>query len=61
MFTLTTECLVLRDFTLGDEDAVHQYASDPVVCRYVDWGPNTLAVTREFLADATLEAAGVER
>ncbi|UJC76871.1 N-acetyltransferase [Rhodococcus erythropolis] len=61
MFTLTTERLVLRDFTLGDEDAVHQYASDPVVCRYVDWGPNTLAVTREFLADATLEAAGVER
>ncbi|MDZ7911817.1 MAG: GNAT family protein [Rhodococcus sp. (in: high G+C Gram-positive bacteria)] len=61
MFTLTTERLVLRDFTFGDEDDVHQYASDPAVCRYVDWGPNTPAVTRAFLADATLEAAGVER
>lgn len=61
MFTLTTERLVLRDFTFGDEDDVHQYASDPAVCRYVDWGPNTPAVTRAFLADAALEAAGVER
>lgn len=61
MFTLTTERLVLRDFTAADEDAVHQYASDPAVCRYVDWGPNTPAVTRAFLADAALEAALVER
>nr|WP_235867744.1 GNAT family N-acetyltransferase [Rhodococcus sp. WY5] len=61
MFTLTTERLVLRDFTAADEGAVHQYASDPAVCRYVDWGPNTPAVTRAFLADAALEAALVER
>lgn len=61
MFTLTTERLVLRDFAAADEGAVHQYASDPAVCRYVDWGPNTPAVTRAFLADAALEAALVER
>ncbi|MDI9903412.1 GNAT family protein [Rhodococcus sp. IEGM 1409] len=61
MFTLTTERLVLRDFTPEDEEAVHEYASDPAVCRYVDWGPNAPAVTRAFLADAALEAGFVER
>lgn len=33
------ERLVLRDFVLSDEDAVHAFAGDPVVTRFTDWGP----------------------
>jgi RimJ/RimL family protein N-acetyltransferase len=44
-----TQRLVLRDFRLDDEAAVHAYGSDPEVVRYTLWGPNTEAETREFL------------
>lgn len=38
---LTTDRLILREFTETDWQAVHEYASDPEVVRYIDWGPNT--------------------
>ncbi len=44
--------LVFREFTLEDAPAVHAYASDPEVTRFASWGPNTVADTQAFLADA---------
>jgi [ribosomal protein S5]-alanine N-acetyltransferase len=46
---LKTERLDLREFVASDFDAVHAYASDPVVTRFTSWGPNTLEETQEFL------------
>ncbi|MCR2803485.1 GNAT family N-acetyltransferase [Paenibacillus soyae] len=47
-----TERLILREFTAGDWEAVHRYASDPVVTSHMIWGPNTEADTRAFLESA---------
>lgn len=32
---------------------MHQYAADPKVTRYTDWGPNTPAETAAFIASVT--------
>jgi RimJ/RimL family protein N-acetyltransferase len=48
-----TPRLYLRAFRRADHAAVHAYASDPLVCRYMDWGPNTIEDTTAFL-DAVL-------
>jgi RimJ/RimL family protein N-acetyltransferase len=47
-----TERLILRDFHEGDFEDIHAYAIDPDVVRYMDWGPNTPELTREFLGRA---------
>src|SRR6266403_1808386 len=47
---LHTHRLTLRDFVLSDFDAVHTYASDPLVTRFTSFGPNTLEETRDFLS-----------
>ncbi len=44
--------VALARFRESDIDAVHAFASDPVVCRFTGWGPNTLDETRAFLTDA---------
>ena len=44
--------LTLRDFVAADEAAVHAYASDPVVTRFLVWGPNTVEDTHRFIRDA---------
>jgi ribosomal-protein-alanine N-acetyltransferase len=41
--------LVLRDLEESDWQAVHSYASDPEVVRYMDWGPNTEDETKNFI------------
>jgi RimJ/RimL family protein N-acetyltransferase len=46
---LQTERLNLREFLLTDFDAVHSYASDPLVTRYTSFGPNTPEDTHDFL------------
>jgi ribosomal-protein-alanine N-acetyltransferase len=51
-----TERLVLRDLTADDLEAVHAYASDPEVCRYMTWGPNTVEQTRDFIAEMVASA-----
>ncbi|MEZ0491540.1 GNAT family N-acetyltransferase [Kineococcus sp. TBRC 1896] len=56
MQELTTARLRLRAFAPGDEAAVHRYAGDPEVCRYVTWGPNSPGDTRRFVADAVRAA-----
>ncbi|XAO47587.1 GNAT family N-acetyltransferase [Glutamicibacter ectropisis] len=42
----------LTSFQLTDLEAVHTYTSNPEVCRYSLWGPNSLAETEAFLTDA---------
>jgi [ribosomal protein S5]-alanine N-acetyltransferase len=50
---LQTERLILREYGPDDFYAVHAYASDPRVAKFVEWGPNQPQDTREFL-DACL-------
>lgn len=52
MFTVRTKRLVLRDLNEADWQAVHDYASDPEVVRYMDWGPNTEEQTENFIQRA---------
>jgi len=47
-----TKRLVLRDFEEADWKAVHSYASDPEVVRYMNWGPNTIEETKNFIQRA---------
>jgi ribosomal-protein-alanine N-acetyltransferase len=51
---IKTERLLLRDLTPSDQQAVHQYASDPEVVRFMDWGPNTEAETDQFIRRSIL-------
>jgi ribosomal-protein-alanine N-acetyltransferase len=49
---LETERLILRPYRVSDATAVHAYGSDPEVCRYTDFGPNTWDDTLGFLQTA---------
>ncbi|HEX5379378.1 MAG TPA: GNAT family N-acetyltransferase [Phenylobacterium sp.] len=51
-FPLETERLRLRPFRPEDRDDVHAYGSDPMVSRYMVWGPNSEADTDVFLGKA---------
>ena len=46
---LVTARLVLRDFRADDRDAIHAYASDPEVTRYMFYGPRTVSETHWHL------------
>ena len=54
---LATDRLLLRDFEPGDYEAVHAYAADIEVVRFMSWGPNTEVDTRDFLERAAESAA----
>lgn len=58
---LLTERLELRDFREEDISAVHRWASDPEVVRFMCWGPNTREHTREFLQRKFAERTGEPR
>ena len=45
-FPLETERLLLRDFRPEDEAGIYEYASDPEVVRFADWGPSDLTTIR---------------
>ena len=45
-FPLETERLLLRDFRLEDEASIYEYASDPEVVRFTDWGPSDISTVR---------------
>jgi [ribosomal protein S5]-alanine N-acetyltransferase len=49
-FPIETERLVLRELRADDENAIHEYASDPEAVRLMIWGPNSREDTQEFLA-----------
>jgi RimJ/RimL family protein N-acetyltransferase len=61
MFTLETERLVLRDWKRADWKEVQTYAGDPEVSKYMIWGPNTEAETKEFIETAVDIAASKPR
>src|SRR6185312_15534747 len=48
-FPIRTARLLLREFREGDLDDVQEYAADPEVARFMDWGPNTREQTVEFM------------
>jgi ribosomal-protein-alanine N-acetyltransferase len=52
MDDIQTERLVLRELKEADWQAVHGYASDPEVVRYMDWGPNTEDEDKSFIRRA---------
>ena len=58
---LAPDRLLLRDFEPGDYEAVHEYATDIEVVRYMSWGPNTEVDTRDFLERAAASAAARPR
>jgi len=48
---VSTGRLCLRDFAMTDFEAVHAWSSREEVTRYLIWGPNSKAQTREALRD----------
>ena len=46
---LETARLTIRDFQADDLDAIHAYAADPLVTRYMFYGPRTFEDTRAYL------------
>src|SRR5690554_4484833 len=49
---LKTSRVILREFRYSDLDSVHNYASDIEVVRYMEWGPNSIKETEEFIEQA---------
>lgn len=47
--SLSSEKLMLREFTKSDWVNVHQYASKDIVCQYQPWGPNTEKDSKDFV------------
>jgi RimJ/RimL family protein N-acetyltransferase len=58
---LVTSRLLLREFSASDYEAVHAYAADPEVTRFMDWGPNGPEDTVAFLAEVRRAALVVPR
>lgn len=58
---LETPRLVLRELAVGDAPAVQAWAEDPEVYRYMEWGPNTLGQTEEFLHGVVAARLAVPR
>ncbi len=48
---LTLPRLRIREWRRSDFPAAHEYAADPEVVRYLDWGPNTETDTRAFIGE----------
>lgn len=52
MKRIETKRLLLRELKKTDARAINDYASDPEVVRYMDWGPNNLEETKAFIQRA---------
>ncbi len=59
MVNLSSDRIVLREFTRDDFDGVHKYAVDPEVVKFMPWGPNTQSETRRFI-EKTIQAQVVK-
>ncbi|MFC0213754.1 GNAT family N-acetyltransferase [Paenibacillus chartarius] len=46
---LKTDRLILREFTKDDWEQFHAYASDADLVRFMEWGPNSEAATKDYL------------
>ena len=44
-----TKRLTLRDYIETDVDDIHEYGSDPIVVKYMPFGPNTIEDSQDFL------------
>ena len=51
-----TSRLILRDFYPEDWLEVHRYAGDPEVVKFMNWGPNSEADTKAFIAQAIAQS-----
>jgi [ribosomal protein S5]-alanine N-acetyltransferase len=49
MQAVETERLILREFLKSDWKAVHEYASDPEVVQFLEFGPNSADESLSFL------------
>ena len=49
LVTVETPRLLLRELKESDWSSVLEYASDPEVVKYMDWGPNDKSQTEEFI------------
>ena len=58
---LYTPRLILREFALDDWRAVHAYASDPEVTRYMSWGPNDEEASQNFVKTVVARQQAVSR
>ncbi|MFI8414004.1 GNAT family N-acetyltransferase [Paeniglutamicibacter gangotriensis] len=58
---ISTRRLLLREYDPGDLDAVQGFASDPVVCAFAEWGPNTPQETAAFLDECSAQQRAVPR
>lgn len=56
-FPIRTARLLLRELCESDFDDVHEYAADPAVARFMDWGPNAREQTVEFMGRKLEEQA----
>jgi ribosomal-protein-alanine N-acetyltransferase len=61
MEAIKTKRLTLRDFEKEDWRPVHDYASDPEVVRYVDFGPYTKEESKNFVQRALAQQKGNPR
>ena len=54
-FPIETDRLLLREFRMEDQPAIHSYASDKQVTLHTSWGPNnfdtTGTVLQQWLSD----------
>ncbi len=60
-FLFESDRLLFRNFSLTDTDAVHRYASDPLVTRMTYWGPYTRRDTESSIRRGIRNAAGNPR
>ncbi|MEK5333374.1 GNAT family N-acetyltransferase [Lysinibacillus sp. FSL W8-0992] len=58
---LIGERVILRELEQHDWKAVHEYASQPIVCQYQPWGPNSEKESYEFVTQVMLEATNMPR
>jgi len=56
-----TQRLILREFTIKDNNHIHNYASDTETVRYLTWGPNNEQDTKEFLEDVLKHQSDMPR
>ena len=49
MFSIQTNRLIIRDWQIDDVSDANEYASDPDVCKFMDWGPNSKRETENFI------------
>jgi [ribosomal protein S5]-alanine N-acetyltransferase len=58
---IETERLVLREIIGSDFEAIHEYATDSKVFRFMSFGPNTPGETRTFISECDTHRMAIPR